>query len=208
VKLVLIGITAFLVSLAASTTVVIMMRPAEEAVATAAANAVADSATSHDSTRVQAHPTPDTTELANTPTEAALEAHASETSVVAEPTHVVAQPRVDPPHEEEMGEPVPEETTIAAPIANVAQPQPEDDGANADSVAAAAREASARQLARVFSSMRAQDAAAVLKHMSDDEVIDVVRFLNSRTAAQVLSALDDARAAELSRKILNGRIEN
>ena len=77
-----------------------------------------------------------------------------------------------------------------------------------DSVAAVAREESARQLARVFSAMRAQDAAAVLEHMSNDEVIDVLRFLNSRAAGAVLSALDDARAAELSRELLNGGAGN
>ena len=198
-KVALIGIAAFLVSLAASTTFVVLTRPAPEAVA----HATTDSTTSHDSTETQAHPEPDTTIVTHMAANTAAEAHNPDTSVVAE-----AEQAAEPSHEEEVVEPSPVQPIIAASAASIAPPQPEADSVNADSIAAAAREESARQLARVFASMRAQDAAAVLKHMSDEEVIDVVRFLNSRTAAAVLSALDDARAAELSRKILNGRTEN
>lgn len=64
------------------------------------------------------------------------------------------------------------------------------------------REQAAIQLARIVSAMRPDDAAAVLKHMSDDEVIDVLKNLNARQAAGVLAGLSAVRAAAISQRLL------
>lgn len=194
-KLALIGVVAFLLSLGASATVFVLTRPDPETQAPASAETPLAQPQDHNETQ----PRVDTTQVDQGEVGVEPEEHSADSSsaAVAE-SHSEASPAGD--------------ADTSEPLIGVSTPavsrQPSGNGAVADdSAAAAAREESARQLARVFSAMRADDAAAVLKHMSNDEVISVLRLLNSRQAGAVLSALDDARAAELSRKLLNGRVE-
>jgi hypothetical protein len=58
------------------------------------------------------------------------------------------------------------------------------------------------QLAKIFASMKTDDAVKVLAHMSDTEVEGVLRQMSVRTAADVLAALPQERAAVLSRRLL------
>ncbi len=66
-------------------------------------------------------------------------------------------------------------------------------------------EESIRQLARIFSAMRPADAADVLKYLGDAEIVGILSFLNSRKAAGVLSALSEERAAAVSRVLMSRR---
>ncbi len=62
----------------------------------------------------------------------------------------------------------------------------------------------AMQLARMFSSMKAVDAAAVLQELTDAEVDAILRHMQSRLAGQILGEFEPARAALLSRTVLGG----
>lgn len=62
-----------------------------------------------------------------------------------------------------------------------------------------------RRLARIFSAMKPQEAAAVLERMEDDEVRAVLVQLGDRPAAQILGSFEPDRAARLSRGVLEGR---
>ncbi len=66
----------------------------------------------------------------------------------------------------------------------------------------AADEESVRQTARIFSAMRASNAAAVLVHLTDDEIVGILKFFNARKAAAVLSEFSEERAASISRMLL------
>ncbi len=63
--------------------------------------------------------------------------------------------------------------------------------------------ASYKQLARIFANMKTTDAARVLAYMSDEEVEGVLRQLGVRPAAGLLAALPKERAAALSRRLLD-----
>ena len=203
-KLVWIGVGAFLLSLAASATAVVLTHPDAETPVQAGVDAASDQSQGH----VEVQPAVDTTSVAHGAVDAAPEESASDSSNAA-----ITESHSEPSHTEDVDtEDVdtvgPSGPIIAVSVPTTPPPQSADGTAAADSAAAVAREESARQLARVFSAMRAEDAAAVLNHMSNGEVIDVLKFLNSRQAGAVLSAMDDARAAELSRELLNGRDGN
>lgn len=59
-----------------------------------------------------------------------------------------------------------------------------------------------KQVARVFSSMKAPEAAQVLALMSDDEVEGILRAVGPRQAADFLTNFPKPRAAALSRRLL------
>lgn len=76
--------------------------------------------------------------------------------------------------------------------------------AGGESPEAARLEASSyKQLARIFANMKTTDAAKVLAYMSDEEVEGVLRQLGVRPAAGLLAALPKERAAALSRRLLD-----
>lgn len=62
------------------------------------------------------------------------------------------------------------------------------------------------QLARMFSVMRPEDAAAVLRELSDVEVGAILRHMQSRLSGQILAAFEPDRAAHLSRTVLRGTV--
>ena len=62
----------------------------------------------------------------------------------------------------------------------------------------------AMQLARMFSSMKPVDAAAVLQELTDNEVDAILRHMQGRLAGQILGEFEPARAALLSRTVLGG----
>ena len=64
------------------------------------------------------------------------------------------------------------------------------------------RQESAMRIARILAAMRPRDAAAVLQHMTDQEIVDILRYFNSRKAGAVLAGLSEERAAAISRKLL------
>jgi hypothetical protein len=60
----------------------------------------------------------------------------------------------------------------------------------------------AADLAKVFGSMQAREAAAVLQHLNDHEVQLILGQLSTRTAAAILSQLAPERAAVISRAVI------
>jgi hypothetical protein len=79
----------------------------------------------------------------------------------------------------------------AAPSAG-ASPVGADDGAG--------------QVARIFAAMQPRDAAAVLGHMSNREIEQILMGMPARQAAAVLTNLEPDRAAALSRAVLGGGV--
>ena len=61
-----------------------------------------------------------------------------------------------------------------------------------------ARVHSLKKLSKVYEAMPPKDAAAILSGMDVDIVLEVLRNMKERPAAQVLAALDPGRAAALS----------
>lgn len=61
------------------------------------------------------------------------------------------------------------------------------------------------RLAKIFSTMEAKDAAAVLSKLEDDEVRAILAHMSTRKAAEVLGAFPPDRAAALSRSLLVAR---
>ena len=196
-KLVLIGLGAFLVSLAISTAVVVMTHPEVEAPESVSAEAASNHGLGED-----VSPSAATQSLAHVGATVAPIQHASDSAPAALPD---AQPVSSAIQEADTA---PNLGSVNSEAGQIAPSQTDDDSSADELAVQAAREESARQLARVFSAMRAEDAASVIKHMSNSEVIGVLKFFNSRTAGQVLSALDEARAAELSRELLKGGAGN
>lgn len=62
----------------------------------------------------------------------------------------------------------------------------------------------AGQVARIFAAMQPRDAAAVLGHMSNREIEQILMGMPARQAAAVLTNLEPDRAAALSRAVLGG----
>jgi flagellar motility protein MotE (MotC chaperone) len=69
------------------------------------------------------------------------------------------------------------------------------------------RTRSLKKLAKVYEAMPPKDAAAILSGMDVDIVLEVLRNMKERPAAQVLAALDPGRAAALS-NMLSAQKEN
>lgn len=59
-----------------------------------------------------------------------------------------------------------------------------------------------RQVARVLSNMKPTDAAAIVAHLSDDQLDGVLRQLGVRQAASLMGALPVERAAAMSRRMI------
>lgn len=59
-----------------------------------------------------------------------------------------------------------------------------------------------RRLAQIFGAMDAADAARVLERLEDDEIRSILVHMASRSAAEILGNLDPARAATLSRSVM------
>jgi hypothetical protein len=79
------------------------------------------------------------------------------------------------------------------------------DGATPDSIAemgGAAREKAVKQLAKILVSMKTVDAGRILLELTDDEVESILRTLNVRQAAALLTVMPTERAALLSRRLL------
>jgi len=70
-----------------------------------------------------------------------------------------------------------------------------------------ARLRSLKKLAKVYEAMPAKEAAAILSGMDVDIVLEILRNMKERPAAQVLAALDPGRAAALS-NMLSAQKEN
>jgi flagellar motility protein MotE (MotC chaperone) len=66
---------------------------------------------------------------------------------------------------------------------------------------------SLKKLAKVYEAMPPKDAAAILSGMDVDIVLEVLRNMKERPAAQVLASLDPGRAAALS-NMLSAQKEN
>jgi hypothetical protein len=61
------------------------------------------------------------------------------------------------------------------------------------------------RLAKLFGSMRPNEAARVLENMDDHEVQVLIGQMNDRQATAILSSLPPARAAAISRGIIRGQ---
>lgn len=61
------------------------------------------------------------------------------------------------------------------------------------------------RLARIFSAMRADDAAAILAQLDDEAVQSILFHLGARQAGAILGNFEPERAARLSRTVLGGR---
>lgn len=59
----------------------------------------------------------------------------------------------------------------------------------------------ARELAKIYDAMPAQQAAAVLSQLETETVAQILVLLRERQAAKILSAMDSQKAAEISRMI-------
>ncbi len=59
-----------------------------------------------------------------------------------------------------------------------------------------------KQLAKIVANMKPADAVAVMSRFTDDEVEGILRQVNVRQAAQLMSAMPKERAAELGRRLL------
>lgn len=131
---------------------------------------------------------------------------------VEEPPDTVHAP--DAPHDEEpVEDAATQDTSDAQPVAqptDVATRPAEADAAPPTLPAPVVamgpteeeKQAAYKALARIFSQMKAEEAAEVLRHMSDVEVEGVVRNLGARKAAEVLTSLPEQRAAVLARRLL------
>ncbi len=61
-----------------------------------------------------------------------------------------------------------------------------------------------RRLARIFSNMKADQAAAVMIELTDAEAERILVSMPERAAAAILGKMDSTRAAVLSRRVLGG----
>ena len=209
-KLVLLAIGAFIASLAGTAVTVMMVSEPEPVSAPARAeseepatgddeqvtgdSAVADTASvSHDSSGTAvADSVADLTEATDTSQAVQGEAMPEDDSAPSDSASTDSS-AVDPP----VDVPAP-----AIPPPGLPASLPGSTMPVAIDIDSAAEEESARQTARIFSAMRAPNAAAVFVHLSDDEIVGILRFFNARKAAAVLSEFPDERAASVSRALL------
>lgn len=112
-------------------------------------------------------------------------------------------------------EPAPKEDVVSvrAPL-DVVPPAavPLVHGHGQEKEAVAATEPVARQesvaperLAKIFSAMRPEDAAAILTELDDDAVQSILFHLGARQAASILGNFEPERAARLSRTVLGAK---
>ena len=96
-------------------------------------------------------------------------------------------------------EPVGADST--APAANVPMSPQAHAGIDAQ-IASAGEPEGYRQVARILSSMKADDAAKIAAYLTDDQVEGILGQLGVRQSASLLTSLPTARAAALSRRII------
>jgi hypothetical protein len=191
-RLVVMGVAAFLLSLGGTTgTLVMRGRAALEAAADSARAHADPTAGPHGSAAAARRGAKATGDSARADSTVAGHTASEDTSAM------VASPL-----------PAPEAGTAVGAVPPHSAPTA---GANAPStpavVPAASRgnapELSYRQLARIFSNMKTTDAVKVLAYMSDDEVQGVLEALGVRQASGLLAAFPKERAATLSRRLLH-----
>jgi flagellar motility protein MotE (MotC chaperone) len=68
--------------------------------------------------------------------------------------------------------------------------------------AAGSRAAVYRRIARILITMKPAEAAGIMSHLTDDQVEGIVRAVGVRQAATLLAQLPTARAAALSRRLI------
>jgi hypothetical protein len=184
-KIVIMGLVAFLVSLGGTTGALVMK-------ARKAQPAAADSVAHHDSTSAAAD---------SAPTHLAAESHDTAGAAPLADPSVPANHHDSAAHGADVVEASDTARSSGATQAVLAAKPPAPGGVAPD---AARREASSyKQLARIFANMKTTDAAKVLAYMSDEEVEGVLRQLGVRPAAGLLAALPKERAAALSRRLLD-----
>jgi hypothetical protein len=186
---------AFALSLGGSTTVLVLRAgppvPADSAAA----------GTEHPDSASASSAAPDTARAAATDSSAAGAAADSA------PAHGTAAPETDPARVDTS-----RPTTVApavppAPVAAAAASRPTPAppvGQPPAPVAAtaAARDAVYRQLSRIYSAMKPSEAAEVLSHLGEEDVIGILSKFGARQAAQILGAMPRERAAALSQRLL------
>lgn len=184
-RVVIMGVVAFLVSLGGTTGALVMKARKTTAIA-------ADSAAAHpDSTAAR----PDSAKVKGEPGEAhpvAGATHADSAAPLPDPKQHVASDSAA--HAEST------DSTGAATSSLGTSPAGENARVSVD--APGGKGAAYKQLARIFSNMKTTDAAKVLAYMSDEEVQGVLQQLGVRPAAGLLAALPKERAAVLSRRML------
>src|SRR5262249_6126902 len=65
--------------------------------------------------------------------------------------------------------------------------------------------ASERRLSKVFTAMEPKQAAKVLEHMADGDVLVILGYVGPRQAASIMAELPPERAAKLSKLELQGK---
>jgi hypothetical protein len=170
-KMILISVAAFVVSLGATTMLVVKRHPPAPPAAT--------------------HSAPGADSAAKAPVADSSKKHPAD-SVAGDTTH----------HDTTSGHvstgapiaaaPAPTETAPSLmPVLPVGQPVPAPDKTKAF-----------KEVARIFSSMKAAEAAKVLGFLSDTEVEGILRAVGPRQAADFMTNLPKERAAALSRRLL------
>ena len=143
-----------------------------------------------------------------------LDRYLSEPVINFEPVEITPEPpapadqepvRESPPQSETVTEPAPVQEFSPAggedhPIIQTGTPPMPDDRTNYQRRQAA-------KLARVYSSMRPTEAAAILNNLDDASVLAILGKMEEDQAAQILALLDAARAADLTRAMLQGTPE-
>jgi hypothetical protein len=194
IRLVVIGVAAFLLSLGGTTGVLVSRGKA-------AAKAMADSAQAHPDSASRGLP-------AGEKLAASRSARAAEHEPAPSPTHPAERAATPVPAAGHVaGDTTPHAEAAVADSGPAAAPTAGLQAASAGGRAAASSgaELSYRQLARIFSNMKTTDAVKVMAFMSDDEVQGVLEEVGVRQAAGLLAAFPKERAAALSRRLLHAR---
>ena len=182
-RVVILGVVAFLLSLGGTTGALVMKARKAAAIVADSLAAHPDSAAAHaDSAKVKgdssaSHP-------------AAVVAHADSARPLPDPTHAA-------PDSAARGD-----STSSGAATSSLGASPTGHEAPLSAEATGPKGAAYKQLARIFSNMKTTDAAKVLAYMSDEEVQGVLEQLGVRPAAGLLAALPKERAAILSRRML------
>ena len=173
-KAIIFGVVAFVVSLVATTGILVKTHHPTVV-------AVADSTkTKPDSLKPDsAHTAPEVRDSTHPDSAKAEAPH--------HPDSVVAHPDTSKPH------PVEVTPAPSAPVHVTRPPVPVDPEAKA---------AAYKQLARVLSAMKPAEAVKVMALLSDEEVEGILRAVGPRQAADFLSNFPKERAASLSRRLL------
>jgi hypothetical protein len=185
-KLILLGLAAFVLSLSATTGVMVLRAKAAPAVAPAQVAAKADSVATHpDST----HQKPAKTEVrapadsVKSPADSGRRGTRTDTAKADTVSASLGRPATPNAAAGTTSE-------LVSATAAVHSPDPK------------ARALAYKQLARIFSAMKPVEAAKVLGLLSDMEVEGILRAVGPRQAADFLTNLSKERAAALSRRLL------